>query len=193
MKAQKTCPGCQAQVHARRSSCDCGHVFYEKKAKPEAKPKTEGAGRGKKQCPSCQAYVGIRNAVCPHCQTAFVPKVKENNPAIIRPNPASTEKPVRVAKGEEQKQSFKITAGTGNTNLKVCLVPAGTCPVKVTDWTKEGLLEWARKVQLEEEKKGYALANEGLAYWARTFYTFFRDTDKEALVKETFPVDKEGI
>lgn len=27
----KTCPDCQCKLHARKSSCDCGYSFYEKK------------------------------------------------------------------------------------------------------------------------------------------------------------------
>ena len=29
----KTCPACQSKVHARKSSCDCGHSFYLKKVR----------------------------------------------------------------------------------------------------------------------------------------------------------------
>lgn len=29
----KTCPACQSKVHARKSSCDCGHCFYLKKVR----------------------------------------------------------------------------------------------------------------------------------------------------------------
>ncbi len=86
-----------------------------------------------------------------------------------------------------------ITAGTGRTDLRICLVPAGKCPVEVKEWSREGLLEWAGKVQVMEEKKGYALANEGLAYYARQFFHFWKDEEKENLVKETFPLDKDSV
>jgi len=29
----KTCPECQAKVHARKSECECGHCFYLKKVR----------------------------------------------------------------------------------------------------------------------------------------------------------------
>jgi hypothetical protein len=188
MKAQKTCPLCKTAVHARKSKCDCGHVFYETKAKPEVKPKAEGPGPGRKQCANCHQFSGVRSAVCVHCGTEFVKRIPvAENPATIRSNPA------KVEAQDGNKKVFKIIGGTGNTNLNVCIAPAGKCPVEIKDWTKEGLYEWAGKVQEAEAKKGYVLANEALAYFARQFYSFWKDTDKETLVKETFPVDKEGI
>lgn len=30
-KPLKTCPACSEKNHARKSECECGHVFYEKK------------------------------------------------------------------------------------------------------------------------------------------------------------------
>lgn len=30
-KPVKTCPACQTLCHARKSTCECGHVFYERK------------------------------------------------------------------------------------------------------------------------------------------------------------------
>lgn len=182
MKAQKTCPKCKTGVHARKSSCDCGHVFYETKTKQKAPSSNTGAGPGRKQCGNCNQFVGVRNAVCPNCKTEFT-----------KAEAVSKVKALKAENLGEQIKLFKITRGTGNTNLKVCLVPAGVCPVKVTDWTKEGLLDWASAVQVEMEKKGYTMANEALAYWARTFFVFYKDDEKETLVKETFPVDKEGI
>ncbi len=177
---QKTCPKCNASIHARKSTCDCGHVFYETKAKVEAKPKAEGAGPGRKQCGHCNEFVGVRCAKCPSCGTDFQSKKQgtplAENPAII--GPVVTDKKV-----------FKIIGGTGKTDLKICTVPAGKCPVELKEWSREGLLGWAGKVQEAESKKGYVLANEGLAYFARQFFNFWRDADKETLVKETFPID----
>ena len=30
----KSCPSCQAKIHARKSECPCGHMFYQRKNKP---------------------------------------------------------------------------------------------------------------------------------------------------------------
>ena len=178
MKAQKTCPKCGNKVHARISKCRCGHTFYETKGKPKAdKPKAEGAGPGRKQCLACGAFCGVRSAKCPSCDHDFAKAVK--NP--IKKEVKEEAPPPPAARTDYIPSTDK--------SLRIVLVPAGVPAHKPEQWTEEGLKEWALKVQEPFVDKGLVLCNDALAYWARKFYSFWKDEEKEKLVKRVFPID----
>jgi hypothetical protein len=63
-RARKQCPNGHF-VHAKRSTCVCGHVF---KARIEPIQQVEkvydGPGKGRKHCPGCNTYVGVRTNLC---------------------------------------------------------------------------------------------------------------------------------
>lgn len=143
--------------------------------------------KAQKTCPKCNQTCHARVSTCKTegCGHVFYAKKGEagysvaEKPATTRPNPAKPE--------------VKVTGSNLTGELRKVLAPAGHPPVKLEVFTTEGLREWAEKTQAEMNKTGFYLSNEALRYWARKFYPFFKDEEKEKLVKETFPVDIEGI
>lgn len=113
--------------------------------------------KAQKQCPACKKHVHARKLKCEHCGHDF-----------YKPEP----------KREAPKE--KRTEYSGE--LRKLITPAGVPPVEIKDWTVEGLREWEEKIQAHMAKEGFVLSNDGLAYWARKFYCFWKDKEKENLV-----------
>ena len=75
-KGKKTCPKCSGICSTGSSECSCGHIFYQKKIKPEKDPNIKIASRGKKFCPGCDEQIGIRTSSCSCGHVFYEKKIK---------------------------------------------------------------------------------------------------------------------
>jgi hypothetical protein len=196
MKAQKVCPNksCGRTVHARVSQCSCGHIFYERKGKPQEKTKaaSSGPGPGKKCCGGCNTYVGVRNRNCPNCNFDFASaKVK---PEVQTPVKSAVPK-LPEAKPVEKIRDSKVPDVPANrvfyyegvfdrtgVNQGDVLVPAGKPAFDLKDFSPSGIKEWAVKVA-----KAYThgrLTCGALEYFSRRFYKYPNDKETEQKITE---------
>ena len=115
--------------------------------------------RGSKICNSCQASNGPRAFNCKSCGAAFTFKDNKITVPVVakeQPKQISTGQPVDVIK-------------------HLVYVPSGECPVKLTNMTPEGAVEWARKIRDANPKIRYS--SNALRYWMRSFVNPFENEE----------------
>lgn len=137
--------------------------------------------RGHKICSGCGASVGVRTSKC-KCGLDFAKKVKH----AITPK-TNTESSIVIVQptNNHQIKGFYRPNSTGN----ILLTPAGEPPFKLTDFTVEGIKEWAIKVVIEYYRThSYGrLSVSALEYWSRRYYvcTSLEGKKTEKLILET--------
>lgn len=123
-----------------------------------------GPGKGRKKCANCGIYVGVRTTKC-ECGHDFVENIKV---ALV-----ASEK-VDSPKKENTPKRVDPQIYHSRSNDAVILVPAGNCPVKLHDKTREAVVRW---IETLVEKRNYAVS--ALKYYVRQFYDIhgaeFRD------------------
>lgn len=112
--------------------------------------------KGQKQC-KCGATMGPRTKVCPKCEAVLIQPnqiVDEDGNAIIVP---------------KTRTIFSYPEGYNipDTPMIRISVPAGECPVKLTDLDEENIIEWAIKIREKQIPIGHFMTNNAIMVWAR--------------------------
>ena len=100
----------------------------------------ETGGQGRKNCPDCELFVGVSTKEC-ECGHSFDSKI---NVPTIQKRPTSS--------------------------LRSVAVPAGACPVKLSDSKFATVCNWCERVQEAGEKQGSLYTLQALKYYAQHFF-----------------------
>jgi len=156
------------------------------------------AGRGKKLC-KCGEYVGVRTTThsCGHTFKAKVPASGEAKPVEakpIQPWMVVSKAPVQVVRKTQEYPDYipyKNHRENGTTSYLV-FIPKGTCPFKLENFTKNGIISWADKVFEESEKSGCILSVAALRYWADKYTKYDEKEKRETIGCTLLAHAKEG-
>lgn len=141
--------------------------------------------RGYKACSGCGELTGVRTAICPKCGFDFKKKIEPVSEPVNRtklndkPSHSYNTTPTFLFKRKDP-----VPDSVLNCTL---LTPAGPCPVKLTDFSVEGIEDWARKVlqTLFVSPRHKDISVDALEYWSRYFYNLHANKETAALIKST--------
>ena len=130
----------------------------------------QGPSRGRKQCPKCENYIGVRNQNCPHCQHSFskvvdAPKPKQET---VKSSPVVASLPVKSSR-DGAFDYYNSEFDTGAQNQIYVLIPSGKCPVKLDNFSKEGIKKWADDVAKHCAENKMQMSKEAIEYFAKQF------------------------
>lgn len=122
--------------------------------------------KGTKVCKSCNHITGPRSFSCPKCGASFDMKLSAKK-KVVR-----SKKKVK----NKEKASPKVGESPSKVSTKkkqyIC-IPAGECPVKLTDLTPEGVIAWRDKIIKKSPDIIYQPS--AFKYWLRDFVPIFSD------------------
>jgi len=131
-----------------------GQVVTIGEPPPEKEVKQEkiNIGKGKKYCGNCQTIIAARCLKCPNCEYEF--KGEKFKP----PEPLS----------QEELDLRSYCRGLAIRG-KIVYIPTGQCPIPLTNFTREGIVEWCETVVDEGYLSRCVYTSSALVYWLRDF------------------------
>jgi hypothetical protein len=210
-RGRRQCPECEKYVPSIKKECaNCDHIF---KPKIKIVQTWDEPGPRRKQCTKCTKFVGIsiKECACKNKEfreAEYTPKTYEKGGAgkkqcreckkyvrnVEKKCACGSDDWITAAEKAQKKKQNEITKlefeaslfveRYGGVKSGVTMIPAGSCPVKLTSTEKENVFRWCDKVVEKhmESNGGKLIAPCGLSFFSREFYPF--GTDEYKIIKE---------